>query len=124
MAVTSSRMRGISWAMTISSSHLTKLRSNAQPRSDEHAQRIMDNDVINIPHYNFDNLSRWYYRVQEVTQHDFVLITYGIMSISSFIKILTDIIQLKSAQTGITAEVMLSWIGLDLARLVMTMRRG
>jgi hypothetical protein len=34
-------------------------------RSDEHAQRIMGNDVIIIPQYDFENPSRWYYRMQE-----------------------------------------------------------
>jgi hypothetical protein len=74
----------------------------------------MGNGVIIPPHY-FEQPSRWYHRVWEGTKYEFGEVTYDIMSILSFIKILAGIIQLLNAHKRITqAKFKLGWMWLSL----------
>lgn len=83
-------MRNTSWVMDASSFHLTNLSINMLLlHDDEHAERIMGNCVIIIiiiPHYVYDNPSRWYYLVQEVNNCRFGVVTYGVTSTLTFMK--------------------------------------
>jgi hypothetical protein len=59
-----------------------------------HAHSINGNSVIIIPPHEFKQTSCWYYKVQEVTNYDFRVVTYGITSTPYFIKILKAITKL------------------------------
>jgi hypothetical protein len=66
-----------------------------------HAQRTMGNGVVIQPH-DFKQPSRWKMRVWKVTTCESGAITYGIKSIQNFMKIHTEIIQLKNVHTWIS----------------------
>jgi hypothetical protein len=60
------------------------------------AQKIMGNGVI-IPPHDFKQPSCWYYRLQEIKQYDFGVITNGITSIPNFINFRPAILHSKNA---------------------------
>lgn len=52
----------------------------------------MGNGVVIIPTREFQKPSRWYYRLWKVAQYVTAVVTYGMVSIQNFVKILKDII--------------------------------
>jgi hypothetical protein len=74
----------------------------------------MDNGVIMPPH-DFTQPSHWYYQVWKGTKYDFRRITYGITSMTNFIKNLKDIIQLLNADAYkwvSQVKFKIRWVGL------------
>jgi hypothetical protein len=69
-----------------------------------HTQRIMGSGIVITPPHELKQPSRWYYRVHEVTKHEFGIVTCGIKSTTNFIKFF-KISSFKSVATDITGEI-------------------
>jgi hypothetical protein len=62
---------------------------------------LWGNGVIITPPCDFKESSRSYYRVREVTKHEFEVIASGITSITNFDEFFPDITRLLNARKGI-----------------------